>query len=362
MITFVWKRWKLMKRTDGIMALAAAFMLSLPAHAAKGPAGYLKLPDSWYAGDEAARIAANILSHQSATGGWPKNIDTTAAAGPEGGTPAPTFDNGATVGELRFLARIFRATRQTAYAAAFDRGLDLILKAQYPGGGWPQCHPPPRNYQRHVTFNDNVMVNLMSLIRETARDDLYDFVEPRRRAACERAFTRGVGCILRCQIVVDGRSAGWCAQHDESDCRPRPARAFEPVSLSGFETVGIVRLLMDLDEPDAATKAAIEGAVEWLDQVKITGRRVIETKDDSAPGGRDKRLIDDASAGPLWARFYEIGTNRPVFCGRDGLIRYGFGEIEHERRNGYAWFGEWPRKLIEKEYPKWRQSHLRVSR
>jgi PelA/Pel-15E family pectate lyase len=351
-----------MKRTNRFVAAAAALMLALPAYAAKGPAGYLKRPDTWFSEAEAGKIAANILAHQSTNGGWPKNIDTTTAAGRDGKQSASTFDNGATVDELRFLARMFRATREPAYAAAFDRGLDLILKAQYPGGGWPQCHPPPRNYQRHVTFNDNVMVNLMNLLREIARDDLYDFVEPRRRAACEKAFSNGIRCILKCQIVVDGKPAGWCAQHDETSFEPRPGRAYELVSLSGCETVGIVRLLMSLDEPDAATKAAIAGAVDWLDQVKITGRKVVEAKDDTAPGGVDKRLVEDSAASPLWARFYEIGTNRPIFCGRDGVIRYGFGEIEHERRNGYAWFGAWPQKLIEKEYPKWRESQPGKSR
>ncbi|MGC4004603.1 MAG: hypothetical protein QM811_16370 [Pirellulales bacterium] len=47
------------------------------AHAGVG--AYLKKPDAWFAGDEAERIAANVLSHQSESGGWPKNVDTTAA-------------------------------------------------------------------------------------------------------------------------------------------------------------------------------------------------------------------------------------------------------------------------------------------
>src|SRR5690606_27482961 len=39
-----------------------------------------------------------------------------------------------------------------------------------------------------------------------------------------------------------------------------------------------------------------------------------------------------------WARFYEIGTNRPIFSGRDGIIKYDINEIELERRTGYSWF------------------------
>ena len=55
-----------------------------------------------------------------------------------------------------------------------------------------------------------------------------------------------------------------------------------------------------------------------------------------------------------WARFYEIGTNRPIYSGRDGIVRYDVSQIEAERRNGYAWLGNWPARLIEVEYPRWR--------
>jgi hypothetical protein len=128
------------------MNRAAAVVLLLasadPA-AAAGPTRHLKQPDAWFAGPEAARFAANVLSHQSDLGGWPKNTDTTAA--PFAGDRAkikPTFDNGATTDELRFLARAYAATRDEKCRAAFDKGFDYVLKAQYPNGGWPQFFPP----------------------------------------------------------------------------------------------------------------------------------------------------------------------------------------------------------------------------
>ena len=40
----------------------------------------------------------------------------------------------------------------------------------------------------------------------------------------------------------------WCAQHDEKDYRPRPGRTYELASLSGAESVGVVRLLMSLED------------------------------------------------------------------------------------------------------------------
>ena len=108
--------------------------------AADGPKRFLEKPDAWFAGDEAKDIAAKILNHQSPLGGWPKNIDTTAPV-PSGERPRPTFDNGATTDELRYLARIFNATRDERYREAFAKGLNYILQAQYANGGWPQCSP-----------------------------------------------------------------------------------------------------------------------------------------------------------------------------------------------------------------------------
>ena len=72
-----------------------------------GTRDFLKKPDTWFASDEAKTVAANILSYQSGYGGWPKNLDLTAAAlrrtsDRAGGELKPIFDNGATTDEVRF--------------------------------------------------------------------------------------------------------------------------------------------------------------------------------------------------------------------------------------------------------------------
>ncbi len=238
-------------------SVALAFLLCLSAcggaSAGGGPRQYLRKPDDWFASDEARRVAASILSYQSDLGGWPKNTDTTAA--PFRGDRQqlkPTFDNGATTDELRFLARAYQAAKDEHYRKAVEKGIDYVLQAQYPTGGWPQFHPPPpRTYHRHITFNDDAMVRLMELLREIRDADVFAFVGDERRRAARRAFARGIDCILKCQMRVDGKLTAWCAQHDEKDYRPRPGRSFELVSLSGAESVGIVGLLMSLDEPSA---------------------------------------------------------------------------------------------------------------
>jgi pectate lyase len=346
-------------RVFGAASLASALGLFLacvcPAAAPRGPRRYLDKPDRWFAGADARRVAAHILSYQSDLGGWPKNIDTTAAAFTgDRKKLKPTFDNDATTDELRFLARIHVATKDRRYRMSFEKGLDYILKAQYPTGGWPQFYPPGNKYHRYITFNDNAMVRLLEFLREVAGSERYGFVDAKRRRAAKEAFGRGIRCILKCQIKVKGKLTAWCAQHDEKDYRPRPGRSYELVSLSGAESVGVVRLLMSLDDPSPEVVRAVRGAARWFESAKLPGIRVVRKKDPKAPKGYDKVVVKDPKAAPMWARFYEIGTNRPIFSDRDGVAKHSLAEIGYERRNGYAWLGYWPRDLLAKEYPAWK--------
>jgi pectate lyase len=336
--------------------LAAVLLFSGGAAEAKGPARYLKKPDEWFAGDEARRLGECILSHQADEGGWPKNVDTTAGSfAGDRKKLRGTFDNGATTDELRFLARLVAATKDDRFRRAFVKGLDHILAAQYPTGGWPQHYPPGKGYHRHITFNDGAMVRLMELLREVARDKEYSFLDADRRRRAKEAFDRGIACILKCQVRVSGKLTVWCAQHDEVDFRPRPGRSYELVSLSGAESVGVVRLLMSLEEPSPEVVAAVDGAAAWFESAKLLGIRVERVKDAKAPKGWNKVVVKDRDAPPLWARFTEIGTGRPLFADRDGVAKYDLAQIGYERRNGYAWLGTWPARLLEKEYPEWKR-------
>lgn len=349
-------------RTAVVPILVLAPLL---AAVAAGPDRHLDKPDAWFAGDEGRRIAATIRSFQSDLGGWPKNVDTTAA--PFTGNRAelrPTYDNRATTDELRFLARAFNAADDETDRAAFLRGLDHVLDGQYANGGWPQSHPPGDGYPRHITFNDNTMVRLLEFVREVARDDRYDFVDGDRRNRAAAAFDRGIDCILACQIRVDGVPTVWCAQHDERDFTPRSARSYEPVSLSGSESVAITELLMSLDDPSPRIVEAVDGAAAWFERAKLSGFRVVTTKDPTAPRGITRTLVPDAAAPSLWARFYEIGTDEPLLLDRDGKRRARFADLSAERRSGYVWFSDWPRHLLEAEYPRWqdRQAPTRSAR
>ncbi|MBN2476534.1 MAG: pectate lyase [Pirellulales bacterium] len=335
-----------------ILILAASTILMPPSTVAAADSwrDYAARPDSWYRSEEGLRVADNVLSFQSPQGSWPKSVATAATR--YQGDPRRlrgTFDNGATRSEIRFLARAYRATAEPRFQDAVQRALDHILQAQYASGGWPQSYPPGNGYHRHITFNDGTMVGLMLLLREVADSDAFALVGPLRRRQAGEAFERGVDCILKCQIVVDGQPTAWCAQHDAETLQPRGARSYEHPSLSGGESAGIVRLLMGLDDPGPDVVWAVNAACQWYRQAKLTGIRQIRRDG-------DKQIVPDPKAPPLWARFYEIGTNRPIFSGRDGVIKYDLAQIERERRTGYSWYGPWGAEVLA-DWAKWKQKH-----
>jgi PelA/Pel-15E family pectate lyase len=274
----------------------------------------------------------------------------------KGAANESTIDNGATYTQLTYLARVFTAKKLPRHREAFLKGLDYLLEAQYASGGWPQYYPLRAGYYSHITYNDNAMIGVLRLLRDIARKrPAYAFVDEERRLRSERAVEKGIECILKTQVIVEGKRTVWAAQHDERTLAPAPARKFEPVSLTGSESVGIVRFLMGIEHPGAEVVEAIEAAIAWFEKSKITGIRYIEKPDASKLHGFDRVVVKDQNAGPLWARFYEIGTNRPVFIGRDARVRYDVAEIEDERRNGYSWYVAEPAELLTKDYPKWQK-------
>jgi PelA/Pel-15E family pectate lyase len=362
------------KRPGFIILLLAA--LAAPAAAQTGGKAEalikwrdaLKQKPGWYAGAEALRVADNLLLYQREVGGWPKNIDMAAPLsekeraallklkGVTGNEAAATIDNGATFTQLEYLARVYTAQRQERHREAFLKGLDYLLAAQYENGGWPQYYPLRKGYYTHITYNDNAMVGVLELLRDVVRRQPdYAFVDEARRLKAEKAVGRGVECILKTQVRVEGRLTVWGAQHDEVTLAPVPARKFEPVSLASRESVAVTRFLMGVERPDPRVVEAVESAVAWFDSSRQSGIRWVEKEDKTQPGGFERTLVKDPQAPPLWARFYEIGTNRPVFEGRDGVVRYSVLEIEAERRNGYGWYTEEPLKLLNKDYPAWQK-------
>lgn len=318
-------------------------------------------PD-FFATDEAVRIGDQVLLWQRDTGGWPKNIDMVSpmteeekarVAADKVRRDDSTTDNDATNLQLAYLARLYNATGETRFRDGFYKGVEYLLSGQYENGGWPQFWPDPQGYQPHITYNDDAMVNTMTLLR-----DIHDGKEPyignicdeslRRRAGV--AFNKGVECILATQIVSDGVPTVWCQQHDHVTLAPAYARSYELPSYCSQESAAIVRLLMQLPNPDQRVKAAIHNAMAWFDRNKITGVSYRRTRVD---GKWEASLVDDpGNHNPIWARFYDLDHCLPFVCDRDGIPKRNLDEIGSERRNGYAWYSERPAALYDL-YEEW---------
>ena len=246
-----------------------------------------------------------------------------------------TFDDDNTQSALRFLLAYLAAAKNqgsgsnlATIRATADYGLTRMIEAQYPNGAWPQRFDGERpdlaqypiqaaryptnwsrtwtkpRYSGFYTFNDHAQ-----------RQCILTMLAANRHLG-ERKFLesahRGGEFILRAQMPEP--QPAWAQQYNFA-MEPDWARAFEPPAISSAESAGILRTLADLylATGDPALLKPVPAAVAWYRRSQL---------------------------GPnLWARFYELGTNTPIYGDRDGKIHYRLEEISAERRSGYAWQG-----------------------
>lgn len=307
---------------------------------------------AWFASDEARRLADHVLTWQTPAGGWSKHVDMVARARNAGESYFSenagwqwigTFDNDATTTQLFLLGHVYAARRDARYKAAFERGLGYVFAAQYPNGCWPQVYPLQGGYHDNATFNDNTVAKIGALLRAVA-GGAYDFVTPATRRRAHDALQRLLSCVLASQVVVDGQRTVWGQQHDPLTLKPTSARSYELPSLTGKESTPLVELLMDETAPSPEVVEAVHAAVRWFRQNAIHGFAY-----------RNAVLTADSSAGPLWARMAEIGTNRPMFFNRDGVRHYDWNALT-DRRTGYAWYTDEPVAMLAR-YNNWAKSH-----
>jgi len=322
-----------------------------------------------YSVDDFEKIADNILAYQRANGGWPSNWDPLRVLSPEERegeekkrlNTDTTFDNRTTYTHVEYLAEVFDRTGKDIYKEAATRGMNFILSAQYANGGFPHSYPDTAGYHPHITFMDDVMIGVLETLGRASKGTApFGFLSQSLRDSAGTALQQGLACVLRLQVRVDGRPAGWAGQYDEQSLIPTTGRSYELPSLVSAETVQVTRFLMEIEEPSPAIMEAVEGAVSWLERSKISGIRV-ETFDiepvqyEYYVAKTDRKVLQDPQAPPIWARFYEIDTNRPFMANRDGVKVYSLAEVSNERRVGYGWYTTAPARLLEREYPSWRQ-------
>jgi PelA/Pel-15E family pectate lyase len=346
-------------------------------------------PAEWFASDEALKDAHNIITWQVADGGWSKNIDMVSKpralgdlydADNENRFPdladfdkpvdpkwhyIATLDNDSTWMQIRFLARVatallaaHRDADAAPICASVQRGVEYLLDSEYPNGGWPQVWPLEGTYHDTITINDDAMTHAVEILNDVAEGapDL-KFLPAAMVKRAGPAAQRGIDCLLKLQIVENGVKTAWAQQYDALTLEPASARNYEMPSLTSDESFPVVEFFMSLPNPTPAEVAAVHAACAWFVKVEIFGFRYGSGNfmaDRSSSGGR--KLVAVEGAGPIWSRYYQIGTDKPIFGDRDKTIHDDVNELSLERRNGYSWYNTEGVAVLN-QYKTWAQSH-----
>jgi PelA/Pel-15E family pectate lyase len=275
-------------------------MAFLRAYEATGESGYL----------DAAVAAAHCLAWgQLASGGWTYSIEFDSTRNRNRyhhldprNVPrynklrnVTTFDDNTTQSATRLLMAVDQYVDDPIVDAAIQRALECFLTAQYKDGpwdgAWPQRYPPPKGYGAYPTFNDDTINDCVRVMLVAAKQ----YGDPRYMDSVKRC----IEFYLRSQLPAP--QAAWAQQYDEN-LKPAWARKFEPPAVTGSESSGNMQLLMDMyiEFGDRRYLDAVGGAIDWYKRSRIGG-----TEDEG-----------------IWARFYEPGTNKPLYFTRTYKLVY----------------------------------------
>jgi len=336
-------------------------------NALRAPSGgdfklHTNIGDAWFASAEAKQMADSILSFQTPSGGWSKHMGFSKGLRKPGmqwtsqnepGQPAhyvATFDNSSTTSEMDFLAGVWLATKREDCKQGFVKGLNFILAAQFPNGGWPQVYPLEGGYHDDITFNDDAMTHVLELLQGITRNEPgYAFLDESQRKQAAIALERGIRCVLKTQVVQNGKLTVWCAQIDSLTLKPANARKMEPATLSGLESAHILKFLMTIPNPSPEIVASIDSGLKWFESAKITGEMKLNEK--------GKSVFEPSASGSevRWARFYNLTNSRPVFPGRDGILYETYDAMIATNRGGYDYYTSQPGSIVKTAQKKWRK-------
>ncbi len=316
-----------------------------------------------FTSDAAPDLADVVMSYQTPTGGWSKAVDYsagprqlgthwTAQTGKDGWHYCGTLDNCSTTEQIRFLARVYSATKREDAKTAVRRGLEWLFAAQLPNGGWPQNYPVEPGYHEAITLNDDAMTHALEVLLDVAQGNApFAFADDALRQRARASFDQGIRCLAAAQVQIDNKPAVWCAQHDPLTLAPVAARLKEPPSLSGAESANLLKFFMRKAPVNPTITAMIEPALNWLEAHRITGLRLAKNA-----AGKTDYVADATSEEIYWARFYDIQTGQPMFAGaQDGIVYSTFSEMAAQNNVAYDYYTTKPRDVIGKEVIRWQK-------
>ena len=213
-----------------------------------------------------------------------------------------TFDDNNTQEALNFLICLDEIYDAQWLTESIELGLAYILKGQYENGAWPQWYPLRGSYHDYYTFNDNA-------INDCIRVMIKAYQVYKKKEYLTSALKGGEFIIIS---PVSKDQPGWAQQYSK-ELKPVWARKFEPPAVCSLVTARNIKTLVDLYlfTKDKKFLTPVPAAIKWLERSKISNN--------------------------IWARMYELESNRPIYGDRDRKIHYTIEEISMERQLGYTW-------------------------
>lgn len=271
-----------------------------------------KITGEKYYFDAVREVARALVWGQRQIGGWDHRVDVSHVK-PDAKVPVRkkgrcTFDDNITQGALKFLIDADSVIDEGWLTDGIELGLSFMQKSQFANGAWPQWYPLRGGYHDYYTFNDNAINDCIDvMLKAHARYGKAEYL------SCAK---RGGDFIIASQLPK--LQSGWAQQYNHN-LKPAWARSFEPLGVCSAVTARNIRTLVELYlyTRDDRYLAPVPGAIEWLSNSKI---------------GEN-----------LWARLYEVKTNRPIYGDREdgNKVHYDYEKVSLKERTSYGWQGEY---------------------
>lgn len=210
------------------------------------------------------------------------------------------YDDNITQGVLSFLIDLDSYIDEPWLTESIDLALAFILKSQAENGAWPQWYPSIGSYHDYWTFNDDAMNNTVRVLIKAHQ--VYD------RKELLYSINKAGEFIIEAQVSTS--QPGWAQQYDH-DLKPGWGRRFEPPGVCSSVTASTIELLADifLYTQNEKYLKPIPAAIKWLESSKLGDN--------------------------LWARIYELKSNKPLYGQHDRRIHY----LASEGRTDYNFQG-----------------------
>jgi PelA/Pel-15E family pectate lyase len=336
------------KRLGEGVATATEIWVQPPGTPAVGEAflaAYAATSDSFYL-DAAVKTGKALVYGQLDSGGWRNSINFDPSGprsdkyrnGKGTGKNFSTLDDNITQSALCFLMKLDAATKfgESDIHGAVEYALPKLLAAQFANGAFAQGWTGPvedrpvvpaefpdydwrtegriKEYWDQYTLNDGLAGTMVETLKVAHRT----YNKPEYLAA----LTKLGEFLLIAQLPEP--QPGWAQQYSP-EMRPIWARAFEPPAVSGRESEDAMLALLKIAEytKEQRFAAPIVAGVKYL----------------------ERSLLPDGQL----ARYYEIGSNRPLYMNRVGKV-YSLTFDDKDLPDHYGWKNPVHISLIKNAY------------